>query len=50
VGYNLDYYTCHIQRIAEDWKNTFVDGSVGVSDENNIAFPFGIAQVIDVLT
>jgi hypothetical protein len=35
--------------MGEDWKSTFVDGSVGVPVENNIAFPFGIAQVIVIV-
>jgi hypothetical protein len=45
VGYNSDFYACHIHRIAKDWKNIFLDGNVIVPEENNIAFPFGIAQV-----
>jgi hypothetical protein len=34
-----------MQHLAEDWKNSFVDGTADVPEENNIAFPFGIAQV-----
>lgn len=43
VESNADYYSCHIAAMAQDWKNTFVDGDV--EDENGVAFPFGVVQV-----
>ncbi|KAF4522755.1 hypothetical protein B566_EDAN009300 [Ephemera danica] len=32
-------------RLYADWKASFIDGSVSVPSENNVAFPFGIVQI-----
>ncbi|KAF4532324.1 hypothetical protein B566_EDAN003627 [Ephemera danica] len=45
VGYNADYYGCHMQNLVNDWRNKFVDGNVPVPGEGNHAFPFGIVQI-----
>jgi sialate O-acetylesterase len=43
VGWNDDYYSCHLAAMAQDWRKTFVDGDVQA--DNGIAFPFGVVQV-----
>ncbi|KAF4532326.1 hypothetical protein B566_EDAN003629 [Ephemera danica] len=43
VGYNENFYACHIQHLVSDWAKTFVDGTVPA--ENGLAFPFGIFQL-----
>ncbi|KAF4532323.1 hypothetical protein B566_EDAN003626 [Ephemera danica] len=45
TGYNQDYYSCHMQEMVNDWRNTFVDGAVPVPSEGNLAYPFGIVQI-----
>ena len=47
---NEDLYSCHIQNLVQDWRNTFLDGNVAVPSENGLAFPFGIVQVRKPLT
>jgi sialate O-acetylesterase len=47
VGWNANYYSCHMAAMAQDWKQTFVDGDVQA--DNGIAFPFGIVQVRYIL-
>lgn len=31
--------------MAQDWRESFVDGDVAVPEENGVAFPFGLVQV-----
>jgi len=46
VNWNLDYYSCHIAALVQDWKKTFEEGHVAA--ENGLAFPFGIFQVCQI--
>ncbi|XP_059491027.1 sialate O-acetylesterase-like [Neocloeon triangulifer] len=43
VEWNSAYYSCHIQTLVKDWRDTFQQGNVP-ADENAVAFPFGVFQ------